>query len=83
MAIARALLKQPKILIFDESTSNLDRDTAEHFVATANQFRGKISMIFITHDLPKNLLVDAVIRIGDAPATDNREPQLVEGMVTP
>lgn len=64
IAIARALLKHPKILIFDESTSNLDQATAEQFVATANQFRGKISMIFITHDLPKNLVVDEVVRIG-------------------
>jgi len=69
IAIARALLKRPKILIFDEATSNLDQETAAHFVATANQFRGKISMIFITHDLPKNLHVDEVVRIGDNQAS--------------
>jgi len=82
IAIARALLKKPKILIFDESTSNLDKQTAEQFVATANQFRGKISMIFITHDLPKNLQVDEVVRIGENQAsvlevtqqTNNTEP---------
>jgi len=82
IAIARALLKKPKILIFDESTSNLDKQTAEQFVATANQFRGRISMIFITHDLPKNLQVDEVVRIGENQAsvlevtqqTNNTEP---------
>lgn len=64
LAIARALLKRPKILIFDESTSNLDPETAEHFAATINQLRGKVTMIFITHALPKSLQVDEVVRIG-------------------
>ncbi len=64
LAIARALIKQPKILIFDEATSGLDSSTAEHFAATINQLKGKVSMLFITHALPKNLLVDEVVRIG-------------------
>jgi subfamily B ATP-binding cassette protein HlyB/CyaB len=64
MAIARALLKQPKILVFDEATSSLDQETAEHFAATINQLKGKVTMLFITHALPKTLLVDGVVRIG-------------------
>ena len=65
LAIARALLKQPKILIFDEATSALDAQTAEHFAATVNQLKGKVTMIFITHALPKSLQVDEVVRISD------------------
>jgi ATP-binding cassette, subfamily B, bacterial HlyB/CyaB len=64
LAIARALLKQPKILIFDEATSSLDSATAEHFCATLNQLKGKVTMLFITHALPKNLQVDEIVRIG-------------------
>ncbi|EFK96270.1 protein containing ABC transporter-like domain, partial [sediment metagenome] len=64
LAIARALIKQPKILIFDEATSSLDSVTAEHFAATINQLKGKVSMLFITHAMPKNLQVDEVVRIG-------------------
>ena len=64
LAIARALIKQPRILIFDEATSSLDSTTAEHFAATINQLKGKVSMLFITHALPKNLQVDEVVRIG-------------------
>jgi len=64
IAIARALLKRPRILIFDEATSNLDQQTAEHFAATINQLKGKVSMIFITHQLPKGLQVDEVFRFG-------------------
>jgi subfamily B ATP-binding cassette protein HlyB/CyaB len=64
IAITRALLKKPKILIFDEATSSLDAATAEHFAVTINQLKGKVTMMFITHAMPKNLLVDEVVRIG-------------------
>lgn len=66
LAIARALLKQPKILIFDEATSALDEQTSEHFAATVNQLHGKVTMLFITHALPKNLKIDRLIRIGES-----------------
>ena len=64
LAIARALLKNPKILLFDEATSSLDQQTSEHFAMTINQLRGKVTMLFIAHALPKNLIVDEVVRIG-------------------
>jgi ABC-type bacteriocin/lantibiotic exporter with double-glycine peptidase domain len=58
------LLKKPKVLIFDEATSSLDFETAEHFAATVNQMRGKIGMLFISHAIPRGLLVDSTLRIG-------------------
>jgi subfamily B ATP-binding cassette protein HlyB/CyaB len=64
LAIARALLKRPKILIFDEATSALDGETAESFAKTINQLKGKVTMLFITHALPKALRVDGVLQIG-------------------
>lgn len=69
LAIARALIKQPKILIFDEATSSLDIATAEHFCATINLLKGKVTMLFITHALPKNLQVDEIVQIGAPRAT--------------
>jgi subfamily B ATP-binding cassette protein HlyB/CyaB len=65
LAIARALLKQPKILVFDEATSSLDSATAEHFCATINQLRGKVTILFIAHALPKTLQVDALFEMGN------------------
>ena len=64
IAIARALLKRPKILIFDEAVSNLDLQTAEHFARTINKLKGKVTMIFITHQIPRGLLVDEVVELG-------------------
>jgi subfamily B ATP-binding cassette protein HlyB/CyaB len=65
IAIARALLKRPRILIFDEAVSNLDQHTAEHFARTINTLKGKVTMIFITHQIPKGLHVDEVIALGE------------------
>ena len=67
LAIARALLKRPQILIFDEATSNLDAETAEHFAQTVNQLKGRVTLIFITHALPKVLRFDGVIKLGPNP----------------
>lgn len=64
VAIARALLKHPKILLFDEAISSLDSATAEHFAATVNQLKGKVTILFITHQLPGTLKVDEVVRLG-------------------
>jgi subfamily B ATP-binding cassette protein HlyB/CyaB len=65
IAIARALLKRPKVLIFDEATSSLDEATAESFATTINRLKGKVSMLFIAHQLPKTLRVDEVVRLGE------------------
>jgi len=64
IAIARALLKQPKVLIFDEAVSNLDQQTAEHFAQTVNKLKGKVTILFITHQLPKGLIVDEAVILG-------------------
>ncbi|HEX5952327.1 MAG TPA: peptidase domain-containing ABC transporter, partial [Rhodanobacteraceae bacterium] len=64
LAIARALLKGPKVLIFDEATSALDGETAENFARTINALKGKVTMLFIAHALPRGLKVDRVVQLG-------------------
>jgi len=63
LAIARALLKGPKVLIFDEATSALDQDTAESFAKTVNGLKGRVTMLFITHAMPKALKIDEVVHL--------------------
>ncbi len=72
LAIARAVLKRPKILVFDEATSNLDEPTAEAFARTINQLKGKVTVLFIAHQVPKGLMVDEVVRLspGAAPSRE-------------
>jgi subfamily B ATP-binding cassette protein HlyB/CyaB len=68
IAIARALLKQPRILIFDEATSSLDAQTAASLAATINHLRGKVTILFIAHHMPKGLQVDETVIVGVARA---------------
>lgn len=63
IAIARALLKRPRVLIFDEAVSSLDQDTAEHFAQTVNNLKGRVTILFITHQLLKSLRVDQVLTL--------------------
>jgi subfamily B ATP-binding cassette protein HlyB/CyaB len=61
LAIARALLKGARILVFDEAMSSLDPDLADAFVGTINGLRGRVSVIFIGHRLPERLQPDVVV----------------------
>ena len=74
IAIARALLKQPKVLIFDEAVSNLDQQTAEHFAQTVNKLKGKVTILFITHQLPKGLQVDEAVILGKDSVNISKQP---------
>ena len=75
IAIARALLKQPKVLIFDEAVSNLDQQTAEHFAQTVNKLKGKVTILFITHQLPKGLQVDEAVILGKEKSNNSENQQ--------
>lgn len=75
IAIARALLKRPKILVFDEAVSNLDQQTAEHFARTINKLKGRVTMLFITHQIPRGLMVDEVIELG---VNTSRKMEVIE-----
>ena len=64
IAIARALLKRPKILVFDEATSSLDAPTAERFAQTVNRLKDSVATLFISHHVPLGLQVDKVVALG-------------------
>ena len=72
IAIARALLKRPKVLVFDEATSNLDAPTACQFADTLAKLRGRVTVLFITHQLPGGFEPDRFVRLALEPA-DTKE----------
>jgi ABC-type multidrug transport system fused ATPase/permease subunit len=63
LAIARALYRDPNILIFDEATSALDLKTERIVMHLINKFKGLKTILFISHKL--NLLknCDKIIKI--------------------
>lgn len=38
---------------------------AEQFARTINRLKGKVTMLFIAHQLPKGLQVDGVVKLGE------------------
>jgi subfamily B ATP-binding cassette protein HlyB/CyaB len=68
LAIARAVLKRAKVLVFDEATSSLDAGTAEQLAATINQLKGQVTMLYVAHLVPKGLQVDEIVRLGERAA---------------
>jgi subfamily B ATP-binding cassette protein HlyB/CyaB len=82
IAIARALLKRPKVLIFDEAISSLDQQTSEHFAKTISGLKGRVTILFITHQLPRALKFDAVYEIGRGPQDENRF-EIIRGGTAP
>ena len=61
LSIARALLKRPRVLLFDEATSNLDQEAADGIVETINALRGRVTILVISHAPLRGLRIDRVI----------------------
>ena len=65
LAIARALIHQPALLILDEATSNLDAEAEAAVIATVSQLKGKLTMLAVSHDEALVEAADVVIRLRD------------------
>ena len=50
LAIARALYRNPDIIFFDEATSALDKTTEAELMKSITNLKGKITIIFISHN---------------------------------
>ena len=51
LAIGRVLLKEPKILILDESISNIDKESEDLILNLIQKLKEKMTIILITHRL--------------------------------
>jgi ABC-type multidrug transport system fused ATPase/permease subunit len=63
IALARAALQNPKVLILDEPTAALDIETERSFLETIDQFAQGRTVLVISHRLPTILWADRIIVI--------------------
>ena len=49
LAIARALVRRPQLLILDEATANLDSETEREITSTLKMIKEKMIIIVVTH----------------------------------
>lgn len=63
LALARALLRRPALLILDEATSGLDEPSANGIALALNELRGRVSILFIAHRVPSSLRPDMTVAL--------------------
>lgn len=61
ISIARALLRDPCVLVFDEPTSGLDSALQRHFMNSMKTFSRNRTLIMVTHSMSLLELVDRVV----------------------
>jgi ATP-binding cassette subfamily C protein len=63
IALARALVRQPKLLILDEATSSLDGENQQHIQKAISSLRGRTTVVIIAHRLSSVMAADQIIVI--------------------
>ena len=61
VAIARALVGQPKILLLDEATSHIDSESEILVQAVLNQLKGKLTVVSVAHRLSTIRDADSIV----------------------
>jgi len=75
IGIARALYRNPDVLVFDEATSALDNDTEREVMEAVNSLQGTKTMLMIAHRLTTVEKCDVIYKIeaGKAAKIDKNE----------
>ena len=72
LALARALLREPALLILDEPTSSLDESNAQAVMEGIEALRGRVTMILATHRREQVRAVDLSVQLVDGRLTEIR-----------
>ena len=65
MALARAILTKPEILILDEATSSLDSESEQLIQRYLNDIRGTCTIVVVAHRLSTIQSADKIVVLQD------------------
>ncbi|MEK9941944.1 MAG: ABC transporter ATP-binding protein [Gammaproteobacteria bacterium] len=65
VGIARALYRNPTVLVLDEATSSLDVDTEKDLMQTVSEMQGVVTMIIIAHRLTTLKFCEQLVQLKD------------------
>ena len=79
IAIARAVLRNPAILVMDEATSQVDAESEEQINAAIREFGEGRTTLVIAHRLSTVLAADRIVVMDDGRVIDSgRHAELLE-----
>lgn len=61
VGLARAIIRQPKLYIFDEATSSLDLKTERHIIKNIEAISHNVSTLVIAHRLSTVAFADQIV----------------------
>ena len=84
LAIARAIIRRPSILILDEPTASLDRDTETAFLKTLRALAKDMTVVIVSHQAEVAAMADRTYAIenGRAKLRDGYDPLPSEAEVS-
>ena len=71
IGIARALYREPAILVFDEATSALDAHTERELTSEIARLRGEITLLVVSHQLSAVMKCDDIYVLCDGVVADH------------
>lgn len=71
IALARALLREPAMLILDEATSNLDSDNEKRILDAIDKLHGEMTILMIAHRLSTIRKADKIYLIEDGAVVES------------
>lgn len=78
IALARALLRRPRLLILDEPTNHLDAAALDRLIDSLQELETSTSMLIITHNLDILRTVQVVYILKDGNIVASGPPDLIE-----
>ncbi|MCP4458862.1 MAG: peptidase domain-containing ABC transporter [Cytophagales bacterium] len=75
VALARALYRKPQLLLIDEGTSAMDRETEKFVMSVLQKLKSEVAILMVTHKLQTALESDMLYLLENGGIIDSGEPK--------